>query len=63
MVDLGFSLYPERYDVTKSKTYIDLCHSYGAKRLFMSLLQLAPAVSLLRRAHCLCKSIRHSSDC
>lgn len=43
MVDLGFSLYPERYDVTKSKTYIDLCHSYGAKRLFMSLLQLAPA--------------------
>lgn len=37
MVDLGFSLYPERYDVTKSKTYIDLCHSYGAKRLFMSL--------------------------
>lgn len=43
MVDLGFSLYPERYDVTKSKAYIDLCHSYGAKRLFMSLLQLAPA--------------------
>lgn len=37
MVDLGFSLYPERYDVTKSKAYIDLCHSYGAKRLFMSL--------------------------
>lgn len=36
MVDLGFSLYPERYDVTKSKAYIDLCHSYGAKRLFMS---------------------------
>lgn len=22
MVDLGFSLYPERYDVTKSKAYV-----------------------------------------
>lgn len=61
MVDLGFSLYPERYDVTKSKAYIDLCHSYGAKRLFMSLLQLAPADHQM--FHCLCKSIRHSSDC
>lgn len=42
MVTLGFSLYPERHGFTKSKAYIDLLHCYGAKRLFMSLLQLVP---------------------
>ncbi|WKF67439.1 DUF871 domain-containing protein [Streptococcus equi] len=42
MVTLGFSLYPERHGFTKSKAYIDLLHRYGAKRLFMSLLQLVP---------------------
>ncbi|MGT2934936.1 DUF871 domain-containing protein [Streptococcus castoreus] len=42
MVDLGFSLYPERHAFAKSQHYIKLLHQYGAKRLFMSLLQVAP---------------------
>lgn len=60
MVDLGFSLYPERYDVTKSKAYIDLCHSYGAKRLFMSLLQLAPADHQM--FHCYAELIAYANQ-
>lgn len=60
MVDLGFSLYPERYDVTKSKAYIDLCHSYGAKRLFMSLLQLAPANHQM--FHCYAELIAYANQ-
>lgn len=40
MLALGFSLYPEKYDIKQSLAYIDLLAKYGAKRLFMSLLQL-----------------------
>ncbi|MTB64846.1 DUF871 family protein [Streptococcus sp. zg-86] len=41
MLTLGFSLYPEKYDLKHSLDYIDLLARYGAKRLFMSLLQLS----------------------
>ncbi|MER0122349.1 MupG family TIM beta-alpha barrel fold protein [Streptococcus sp. ZJ100] len=41
MLALGFSLYPEKYDLKQSLVYIDLLAKYGAKRLFMSLLQLS----------------------
>lgn len=42
MVTLGFSLYPEKHPLEDSKAYMRLLHHYGAKRLFMSLLQLSP---------------------
>lgn len=40
MVNLGFSLYPEKYSLQSSLDYIDLLSRYGANRLFLSLLQL-----------------------
>ncbi len=40
MVQLGFSIYPENYSLEESKAYIDLLGRYGARRMFMSLLQL-----------------------
>lgn len=40
MTELGFSLYPERHSLEQAQTYIDLLISYGATRVFMSLLQL-----------------------
>ncbi|HFI0695221.1 TPA: DUF871 domain-containing protein [Streptococcus suis] len=40
MVELGFSIYPENYSLEESQAYIKLLHQYGARRLFMSLLQL-----------------------
>ncbi|WNZ95527.1 MupG family TIM beta-alpha barrel fold protein [Streptococcus iniae] len=42
MVTLGFSLYPEQHSLEDSKAYMRLLHKYGAKRLFMSFLQLSP---------------------
>lgn len=39
MVHLGFSLYPEKHPLEKSLAYIDLLSRYGAKRIFLSLLQ------------------------
>lgn len=43
MTAFGFSLYPERHSLERSRAYIDLLASYGAGRLFMSLLQLDKA--------------------
>lgn len=40
MVQFGFSIYPENYSLEESKAYIDLLGRYGARRMFMSLLQL-----------------------
>lgn len=40
MVQFGFSIYPENYSLEESKAYIDLLGCYGARRMFMSLLQL-----------------------
>lgn len=45
MLAFGFSLYPEKYDLKQSLDYIDLLAQYGAKRLFMSLLQLSDAMA------------------
>ncbi|WP_165436964.1 DUF871 domain-containing protein [Streptococcus ruminantium] len=41
MVQLGFSIYPEHYSLQDSQEYIHLLHRYGARRMFLSLLQLA----------------------
>lgn len=40
MINLGFSIYPENHDISTSFDYIDLLTRYGAKRVFVSLLQL-----------------------
>lgn len=45
MLALGFSLYPEKYSLEQSLDYIDLLAKYGAKRLFMSLLQLSSGMA------------------
>ncbi|MBF0700046.1 DUF871 domain-containing protein [Streptococcus danieliae] len=43
MIGFGFSLYPENYGLDESRAYMELLKSYGASRLFMSLLQLEGA--------------------
>lgn len=40
LVSLGFSIYPEHHEVPTIKTYMALLKKYGAKRIFMSLLQI-----------------------
>ncbi|MGT2832747.1 DUF871 domain-containing protein [Streptococcus halotolerans] len=40
MVTFGFSIYPEKHELNKIKSYMDLLKKYGAERIFMSLLQL-----------------------
>lgn len=40
MLNFGFSMYPEKYPLETSIDYIDLMVSYGARRLFLSLLQI-----------------------
>lgn len=40
MLQLGFSLYPENYPLQTSLDYINLLAKYGAKRMFLSLLQI-----------------------
>ncbi|MBF8969660.1 MupG family TIM beta-alpha barrel fold protein [Streptococcus sp. NLN76] len=40
MIGFGFSLYPENYSLEECQAYMELLKAYGAKRLFMSLLQL-----------------------
>lgn len=40
MTKFGFSIYPEKHELGKVKAYMDLLKSYGACRIFMSLLQL-----------------------
>ncbi|MGX7131859.1 DUF871 domain-containing protein [Enterococcus songbeiensis] len=40
MGKLGISIYPERSTFEKDKTYLELAHKYGFKRVFTSLLQI-----------------------
>lgn len=40
MLTFGFSIYPEKHELDKMTSYMDLLKKYGAKRIFMSLLQL-----------------------
>ncbi|WP_161978897.1 DUF871 domain-containing protein [Streptococcus sp. S784/96/1] len=39
-MELGFSMYPEQYPLQTSFEYINMLADYGAKRLFLSLLQI-----------------------
>lgn len=41
MVALGFSIYPEKHSLDKSLAYIEQLAQYGAKRMFISLLQFS----------------------
>lgn len=43
MIGFGFSLYPENYSLKENQAYMELLKAYGARRLFMSLLQLEEA--------------------
>lgn len=42
MTNFGFSIYPERHGLEKCQSYIDLMERYGARRIFISLLQIGP---------------------